>query len=112
MPNKSSAEAIDKIADRSTILIPAFSLGDVAGGSVKHLHKHGPVETADQHGDTDFHPAGSRHTLQFYENEDFLAQTVSELSGRHILIVDDDPDTREILSYVLNEAGAVVRTAE
>jgi CheY-like chemotaxis protein len=30
------------------------------------------------------------------------------LSGLHILVVDDEPDTLELLSFVLEESGAIV----
>src|SRR5262245_19407295 len=78
MRHKSPAGTIDNIADRSTILIPTFSLGDAAGGPVKQLRTPKPVETGDQQADVNFHPSGSRHTVQFYENEEFLVGTVGE----------------------------------
>jgi CheY-like chemotaxis protein len=35
-----------------------------------------------------------------------------ELRGRHVLVVDDDADTREMLTVILESCGAVVVTAE
>lgn len=35
-----------------------------------------------------------------------------ELSGRRVLVVDDDPDTREMLAVILESSGAIVTTAE
>lgn len=34
-----------------------------------------------------------------------------QLTNVHVLVVDDDPDTREVLSIVLREAGAIVESA-
>jgi PAS domain S-box-containing protein len=48
------------------------------------------------------------------ESEDELSSNsishLSLLSSKKILIVDDDPDTREFFSFVLKEAGAIART--
>jgi CheY-like chemotaxis protein len=39
------------------------------------------------------------------------AQTVRELSGIRVLAVDDEPDARDLIGAVLEQAGAVVETA-
>ena len=38
------------------------------------------------------------------------ANPATSLSGTHVLVVDDDPDTREILRVMLEDAGATVAT--
>jgi CheY-like chemotaxis protein len=35
---------------------------------------------------------------------------VDSLRGVHILVVDDDPDSRELLTAILNYCGALVTT--
>ena len=37
-----------------------------------------------------------------------VAVTVADISGRHILLVDDNELNQEIGSFMLSEAGAVV----
>jgi hypothetical protein len=53
------------------------------------------------------HPAATHPPLapreRQYENR--------QLTNVHVLVVDDDPDTREVLSIVLREAGAIVESA-
>jgi len=45
-------------------------------------------------------------------SESHHAQTPApELSGLHVLVAEDDPDAREILTLVLSEAGATVNSA-
>ncbi|MDQ2139925.1 response regulator [Alcaligenaceae bacterium B3P038] len=45
-------------------------------------------------------------------NESHSAHTPApELSGLHVLVAEDDPDAREILTLVLSEAGATVNSA-
>ena len=38
-------------------------------------------------------------------------QMAADLQGVHVLVVDDEPDTRELVSMVLGNCGAEVRTA-
>lgn len=38
-------------------------------------------------------------------------EAAGALAGLHVLVVDDDPDTREVLRQLLTHAGALVTTA-
>jgi CheY-like chemotaxis protein len=40
------------------------------------------------------------------------ADSPNELAGLRVLIVEDDPDIRELLAQILTQAGAVVESAE
>jgi len=42
----------------------------------------------------------------------FARQPGGELAGLRVLVVEDDPDARELVSTILEDAGAVVRGAE
>jgi CheY-like chemotaxis protein len=39
-------------------------------------------------------------------------QALEDLTGTHVLVVDDDPDARQLLEQILGDRGARVRTAE
>jgi diguanylate cyclase len=39
-------------------------------------------------------------------------QALEDLTGTHVLVVDDDPDARQLLEQILGDRGAQVRTAE
>jgi PAS domain S-box-containing protein len=41
----------------------------------------------------------------------FSAESTSDLSGLHILVIDDESDSREFVAFVLTQAGARVSTA-
>src|SRR5439155_17517229 len=41
-----------------------------------------------------------------------FAQAVSSLAGLRLLVVDDEPDVRELLALVLQHEGAIVTTAD
>ncbi|GAC1403001.1 MAG: hypothetical protein NVSMB56_17990 [Pyrinomonadaceae bacterium] len=45
-------------------------------------------------------------------NLETLSINVEQLAGINILVVDDDTDTRDLLSFVLRQEGAQVVTAE
>lgn len=45
--------------------------------------------------------------VHYFEGEE-AAVTVADISGRHILLVDDNELNQEIGSFMLSEAGAVV----
>ena len=42
----------------------------------------------------------------------FVRRPGGELAGLRVLVVEDDPDARELVSTILEDAGAVVRSAE
>jgi CheY-like chemotaxis protein len=54
----------------------------------------------------------SRERRQPYPELRLPASVPSALTGLHVLVVDDDSDARELLKDVLEQAGAVVATAE
>lgn len=54
------------------------------------------------------HPASAHQTTR---RKVAPAKTASRLEGLHILVVDDEPDTRELLHVVLTQNGAEVTTA-
>ena len=53
----------------------------------------------------------SEHIENFGKNESAESGDASPLNGVNILVVDDDPDARELLAIVLGHAGAVVAAA-
>jgi CheY-like chemotaxis protein len=44
--------------------------------------------------------------------EPLAPHALEDLTGTHVLVVDDDPDARQLLEQILGDRGAQVRTAE
>ena len=56
--------------------------------------------------------SGSYSLASFTENEQLTAPSASALEGLRVLVVDDEPDARQIIGTVIAQSGADVRTCK
>ena len=59
-----------------------------------------------------FNPIDHRHAQPGPPSRPGSLRPVGALKGLRVLVVEDDPDARELVSAILEDAGAVVESAE